>query len=265
MFQKKIIVSFICLLTILALSSSRRDPNNPPIGHTGAPGEQTCAKSGCHNGGSFAGTVTISGVPDTVLANNTYPITLTNTSNAIRAGFQLTCFDNSNAGCGTITAATGVSIGNGGGKQYARQSTPKTLSGGTTSWTFNWKAPAMLTNENIRFYFSSLCANGNGNSSSDNVLTGSRLVIWRATSAAGEPETPLAYTYSVNHSEKQLQIALTQASKGAIEIFGMNGQTMLKTTIGASENLSLQNCVPGIYIVHLSSGDKSESFKFYLN
>lgn len=86
-----------------------RDPNNPPTARTGAPGETTCGASGCHSGGTYTGSVTISGVPDTIVANQSYTVNLTNTSNAIRAGFELTCLDNSNAKCGTLSTGSGTS------------------------------------------------------------------------------------------------------------------------------------------------------------
>ncbi|HND89426.1 MAG TPA: hypothetical protein PK971_13920, partial [Saprospiraceae bacterium] len=71
----------------LLLINSQTDPNNPPTARTGAPGETTCQASGCHSGGAFTGTVTISGVPDTAVYGQTYTITLTNASNCTRAGF----------------------------------------------------------------------------------------------------------------------------------------------------------------------------------
>ncbi|HRI58665.1 MAG TPA: hypothetical protein PK228_03050, partial [Saprospiraceae bacterium] len=72
---------------LLLLANTVREPNNPPTGRTGAPGETTCAASGCHTGGSYTGTVSIN-IPDTVSTNTTYTITLTNTSNAVRAGYE---------------------------------------------------------------------------------------------------------------------------------------------------------------------------------
>ena len=112
------------------LLTNHRDPNNPPVARTGAPGETTCGASGCHTGGAFTGTVAITGIPDTVTANQSYTVTLTNTSNAVRAGFQLTCLDGANAYSGTLTNGTGTSIGtsNSTGRKYIRQSSPKTIS-----------------------------------------------------------------------------------------------------------------------------------------
>jgi hypothetical protein len=123
------------------------------------------------------------------LPNQSYTITLSNTSNAVRAGFQLTCLDAANAYAGTLTNGTGTSIGtsNSTGRKYIRQSSPKTLSGGSTSWTFTWKAPASAAENKCTFYFVSLCANGNGNNSGDKVLVANESVVLKAVSAANEP------------------------------------------------------------------------------
>lgn len=85
--------TFCLAILWFSLSSTIKDPSDPPMGNTGAPGETTCAQTGCHSGGVYTGTVALTGVPDTVTANTSYTLTLTNTSNAPRAGFQLVCLD----------------------------------------------------------------------------------------------------------------------------------------------------------------------------
>ena len=133
--RKSTFLSLLLLSVWYISTSSRKDPNNPPLARTGAPGETTCGASGCHSGGTFTGTVTISGIPDTISANTSYSVTLTNTSNAVRAGFQLTCLDSLNAKCGSLTNGTGTSTGSQSstGRQYIRQSAPKALSNGAAS------------------------------------------------------------------------------------------------------------------------------------
>jgi hypothetical protein len=247
---------------ILVMSSAKQNPANPPTGNTGAPGETTCAKSGCHAGGTYAGSVTITGLPDTVVANMTYPITITNTSNAVRAGFQMTCMQSTDAACGTFTTAAGVNIGTGSGRQYPRQSTPKALSGGSAAWTFDWKAPATLTNPQIRFYFSTLCANGNGNTSGDNVLVGADTVVLRATSANNEPITQSWYQYEQQNN--QLRITLTQSGKGQLEIFGLNGMSQMTETLASDQLISTGHLPSGIYIAKVAAGGKMDSFKFFI-
>ena len=265
MSRKVLFIPTVLVVLVFMLSSSTRNPNNPPTGNTGAPGETTCQRSGCHGGGSYVGTVTVTGVPDTVEANTTYPITIKNTSNAVRAGFQLTCLTSTGTGCGTITAATGVSVATSGGKQYARQSTPKSLSGGSASWTFNWKSPATLANPQIRFYYSMLCANGNGNDSGDNVLVGADTVSLRTiVSSSSEPISPVWFTHSIDQSAKQLRISLLDASRGSLQLFHLNGQLMLDETLSSDQVISTATLKSGIYIANISAGGRSESVKLFI-
>lgn len=246
------------------LTNSMRNPNNPPTAKTGAPGENTCAQSDCHSGGTFMGTVSISGVPDTVVANQTYTITLTNTSNAVRAGFQLTCFDDANAMCGTLTAGTGVNIGSGtAGKRYARQSAPKNLSNGSTSWTFTWKAPATASGNKATFYFVSLCSNNNGAKTGDNVLQANRSVVLQTTSPVTEPNalTALKFfpTLVQNHV---LNIELLEEEKGQITVVDFSGKTVLQQTLSKVNQLNVSALPKGMYNASIVAGGKMAAKKF---
>ena len=91
--QLKLIILLLPMLLSLFLSiGSMPEPSNPPTGNTAAPGETACMLSGCHSGGTFNGTVNISGVPDTVFTNQTYNITITNQDNKKVAVFKGTVY-----------------------------------------------------------------------------------------------------------------------------------------------------------------------------
>ncbi len=247
------------------LTNSMRNPNNPPTGKTGAPGETTCSTTeGCHSGGTFTGTVSISGVPDTVVPNQIYTITLKNTSNAVRAGFELTCWDGGNAMCGSLTAGTGVNIGTGlAGKKYARQSTPKTLSNGSTSWTFTWKAPTTASGNKTTFYFVSLCANGNGNNSGDNALQSSKTVVLQTTSPAIEPASEAAVRFFPTLVQNNtLHIELLEAADGQITVFDLSGKIVLQQELTTVNDLTVNNLSKGIYTAHILADGKIATKKF---
>lgn len=160
------------------MSSVLDEPKNPPLSRTGAPGELTCQTSDCHKGGSFVGTVNITGMPDTVLAGVKYSIVLTQTSNAARAGFELTAIDGSSKKAGNLTNGTGTSIASQNNKEYIRQSLPKNLSNGSVSWSFSWTAPTSITSsDSIKFYFVSLASDNSGKETGDNVLLGNKKVV----------------------------------------------------------------------------------------
>lgn len=236
------------LAILLGVSSAQINPNNPPTGRTGAPGETTCQASGCHTGGSFTGTVEIAGLPDTILANQLYNITLTNTSNASRAGFQLTALNEANQKTGTLAAGAGCSIGSAGGRQYVRQSSPRTLTNGATSWTFNWTAPETVTGDSIHFYFSTLCANGNGQKSGDNVLVGVKLVVLPAiVSAVGDVSAKPKLLLSPNPASNFLNIDSPQP--GQLQIMDIGGRLMLQTAIEGKAKLDVAHFQDGLYFV----------------
>lgn len=252
------------LLGCWFLLANYRDPNNPPVARTGAPGETTCGASGCHSGGAYTGTVAISGIPDTVTANQSYTVTLSNTSNAVRSGFQLTCLDGANAYSGTLTNGTGTSIGtsNSTGRKYIRQSSPKTLSGGSTSWTFTWKAPASAANNKCTFYFVSLCANGNGNSNGDNVLTENKSVVLRAVSAADEPGQISASWIDFDARPTQLNIRLLESVSGQMDIYDLQGRLISTSQLISDNVVPIEILTPGIYIARVQSSGRIFAARF---
>lgn len=149
---------------------------NPPTGKTGAPFDNgTCGDASCHTGsnpGGFDGDVTISGLPGTIDANTTYPITLTMSVTAgspTKGGFQLVVVDGNNVNAGdlsAINAQTGTEFF--ATREYIEHRSGKTFPGGTASWDFNWKSPINAVNGNtLKFYFIGNFTNGNGNSSGD--------------------------------------------------------------------------------------------------
>ena len=243
----------------LSLSSNRLNPTNPPTNKTGAPGETTCADSGCHSpAGTLTGSVSIGGVPDTVIANQTYLVTIKNESTAVRAGFEMTCWDDANAMCGTFTvvANSGVNIGSSGTKRYPRQSAPKNLVGGSTSWTVNWKAPATASGNKATFYFASLCANGNGQRTGDNVVTGKKTVVLAATTPAFEVASEAAVRLYPTLAKDFVQVDLHETAKGQLSIATLQGGVVLQSALLASNRIDIIHLAPGIYLAREETGGK---------
>ncbi len=251
------------------LASTMKDPGNPPVGNTGAPGELTCQQSGCHSGGAYTGTVSITGIPDTVVANTTYTIVLTNTSNAVRAGFQMVCLDATNAQCGAFTAGTGVSIGLlSGTKQYARQSQVKIMSAGSTAWTFTWKAPATLATANspITFYFVTLAANGDGGTSGDNVLKSTKVVRFKLPTGNKEIQNKIAVNVFPNPTKDVLNVELPDAQNAQLTLVDINGRVLLiKQLTEKSNKINIAHLSKGIYNVQIQANGQSVSKKIAVN
>lgn len=263
---KPLHATVLLLVTWLFLTNSF-NPNNPPIGRTGAPGELTCAASDCHTGGSFTGMVAISGVPDTVNANQNYTITLSNVSNASRAGFQLTCLDNSNAYVGTLTNGTGTSMATNfsNNRKYIRQSSPKNLVGGSTSWSFTWKAPATASGDLCKFYFVSLCADNSGSRTGDNVLVANKQVVLRNTSNTLEaPEAAKSWVeFQAPLGNKSLKINLLKSKKGRLEIFDMQGKAAQSNDLTSENLIDIATLPTGIYVATITAEGRVTAIQFF--
>lgn len=164
----------LCALLLAFYSFS----GNPPNGRTGAPGESTCAASGCHDfpNSNFSGSVVVSGLDNELVPGQMYNLTVTVTDdnlNAVRAGFQLTNVGpDEMATVGTFSNPSGNStITPSGDRTYHEHSPAQVFSGGIATFTVDWTAPSSLTDGNtIDFYMASVIGNGSG-SSNDIVVT----------------------------------------------------------------------------------------------
>ncbi len=239
-------------------SSNNINPSNPPAGRTGAPGETTCQASGCHSGGNFVGTIELTGLPDTVVAEQSYTLTLTNESDAVKSGFQLTVLDGNNTKAGTLTAGTGCSIANAGGRQYVRQSNPHTLMNGNTSWIFTWKAPVQVQNDSIHFYFASLCANGNGQKTGDNALQNSKSVLLPTiVSSVGDEVEDLKLNLYPNPSNDYLVIEMP--GTGSVKLIDAGGKMVLESEVRNSAKLDISMLSSGLYFSKIDFNGKTKT------
>lgn len=237
--KKQIIYIIFTTLTVASLSLSfKRDPKNPPVASTG--------------------------IPDSIVANETYNVTLTaKSTTASRGGFQMTALNaKTNAGIGTFTVGTGSNIGTSGTKQYIRQSAAATYSGGQVSWTFKWKAPATKV-DSIRFYFVSLCANGNGKESGDNVLKNNKKVVFKNSTAVKELEAnnELVSISSVA-SQGLLSIQLTDENEGQLWIYDTEGRMIQTQTLSSDNQIDVNGLLRGMYIAVVKVGNQTVSKRF---
>lgn len=262
-------LALFAFILVYATTSAFLDPSNPPPARTGAPNETTCAASGCHSGGNFTGTVAITGIPDTITPGQAYTVNLTQTSNAARAGFELTCLDGTNTRCGTLTAGSGGNVTSSGGRQYIRQSSARNLSNGSVSWSFTWTAPDSLDNNNITFYFVSLAANGNGGKTGDNVLINTFNAVLQ------EPEVIDTNTVDIVpafFAEKTIHIYPTPANntlsvnlpansnKGQITLYDLRGAAILSIDLPTpTTSVDITQLPKGIYIAKIQANGKTWS------
>jgi hypothetical protein len=250
------------LLAVAAmfLSLGSRNPSNPPLANTGAPGETTCQKSGCHNGGSFSANVSVDGLPDSIFAGQTYTFQLKSTNNtSSRGGFQMTCLDLDNQPCGTFAATTGVNVASLSGRSYARQSTPQNVAANLTLWDIKWTAPN--TEVGGRFYVSHLLANGDGDINGDNVVTATYNF---EVSLPVSTDDALRQSLRVYPTTAQDLLTLNWAAgeNGQADIIDLQGKVVSSQNVQSGMAFRVTNLPQGMYFVKLKTAKGETSQKF---
>ena len=155
---------------------ARAYSTGPPAGYTHAPGELDC--SDCHTTpAQSAGTLTLS-APQHYTPGQTYDVKVTHASTdptRVRWGFELTALDGSDQKAGTLAPADDLTqVVNEQGpfpaRQYVEHTSKGTFPGqqNGASWTFKWTAPTEDVGA-VTFYVAGNQANGDGNSSGDNI------------------------------------------------------------------------------------------------
>ena len=180
--MKKVVLSIITIVTIFVAfgyvtKSAHSSTSAAPAGRTGSPGDggpsQSCARSGCHTGGSnpvsgSANASITSTIPATgYIPGQTYTITgFVQATGLQKFGFQISPQNTAGTQRGTnvITDATNTQLV--GGNKYVTHRTAGTAGNGSRTWSFNWVAPAAGTGE-FSFYGAFNATNSGGNSSGD--------------------------------------------------------------------------------------------------
>lgn len=182
-----LLAAAILLTDNAAIETAHGFSAGPPAGRTGAPGELTCATSGCHgtvvNVGPGRFTIT---APATYEPGETYQIKVEHTSNEAsrrRWGFQLTALTLGNDKAGNLlrgNSPTSILDDDGPGfdRQYIEHTQPGTFQGqrNLASWTFNWVAPSSDVGPVI-FYAAGNQANNDGNITGDQIYTAFNIVL----------------------------------------------------------------------------------------
>lgn len=160
----------ISLFILSGLYVVRANSGSPPLGNTGAPGEQTC--NSCHEGSvnSGKGRLVILNVPTEYTPNSKYRIDLMlEDPDALRWGVEMTVVDNSGASTGALqlldSVNTDLRTGQVNGK--TRTYLVNTIAGNYTgrpesaSWSFEWIAPSQGTGT-VTFYAAAVAADNDG-------------------------------------------------------------------------------------------------------
>jgi len=263
--------------------------NNPPAAMTNAPNESNCTS--CHGGSlnptpanltnlTLTGSFTGGGyIPD-----SSYSITLSYSQSGInKYGFELTALRTDNdAPVGSLTAGTGSATAtqsvNGATRSYIRHTSSGTSGSGSKSWTFTWKAPSSNV-DTITFYAVVNAANGNGQSSGDQIyakefkiptsslLPTAIIQTSKSTVCAGDTMTlygsgtnsPTSYRWKFNQGFPQTvttqNVVRSYPSVGTFSdtlwVFNAKGESKPVrhlTTVGIKPSASIPSISPGVEV-----------------
>ena len=192
MIMKNKILSVLSLsaLMVIIAASPERSSSGAPGAHTGAPGEQTCATSGCHDDNSVnSGTASLSIEVGSSVTNyvpgKTYAIKVSiSETNVKRFGFQLLALNkatSSSVGTFQISDAGRTQLVKNtqafSDREYVTYSFNGTdaSSEGMSEWTVNWTAPATNLGP-VTFYAAGVSANDDMTDKKDHVYTSSKVL-----------------------------------------------------------------------------------------
>ena len=239
-FSKKTNIGYTIFAAIILFAFSGSHPTSGTGGYTGAPNDSVCTS--CHTpGGSLDGTIEISGLPSSVIPNDTYPltVTITNTAgSAVRAGFQMVSLkaDLANGGTFSVPASeTNEQVKTAAGKSYIGHQPAKNFSANVVTYNVNWTAPASATGD-ITVYGASMIGNGaNGNSNDKFVATNVSTVL----SGGSDPLTatfPFDAPTSCSDSNDGSATVLAMGGSGGYTYMWDNGETTETATMLSAGN-----------------------------
>ena len=266
---KKILFLFIAsfaALNIYDVPNAHSNAAQPPKGRTGAPGETTCAISGCHVGAINSGTGSLSinfnaGVNGYSLGQ-TYNMSVTvSSAGASKWGFEMVALNGSNNSVGTFigNAAQNTETGSANNRLYIYQKNAPT---GANSHTFNfqWTAPATNAGD-ITFYAIGNAANSNNAATGDLIYTVSQEISFNTgvtEVAAGSSllnayPNPATETLQISYNvQKATQINLTLADLSG-KIVATLHNNEYKNAGKYTETLPLNDLAAGIYLLQISN------------
>lgn len=224
-------IGFFVALTGAILS------DNGKAGYTNSPSEGNCTS--CHNSSavnSGPGSVALlSNIPvDGYLPGTTYNLTLrvAQTSRSLFGlGLEALTSANQNGGTLIITNSAKTRIANAVVGGVSRKNVTHQLNGGANTdsmrFDFAWTAPVAGTG-NVTFYYSGLAANSNGQTSGDNVYTGSTTIgeFVDHTGIAQAATNIKSFVIYPNPAKERINLhySLTSASDVFVSLYNMEGK-----------------------------------------
>jgi hypothetical protein len=288
-YRKIVMLCIIIASSTLFVEFTYKKSAGAHPGSTGAPGDNTCAKSSCHVGTPITYNDTainklIFSQPDsTYVPGQTYTITVrTQNAGIQRFGFELQALEDSTSKeVGTIIITDAVRthtlthsvLGN--SRTSATHSTTGTTAvvTGFNEWTFDWMAPPVNEGD-ITFYYATNSTNNNNAPTGDKVFISIFKIRPSPFININEyvDEQSINAFYDQEANQIILNYYLKTAKKISVRVFDSMGREVAKQTIRSQssgqqkEELALRGGLSkGIYYVNLSVGNRSVSKKIIIN
>lgn len=268
------IIFATCLYLGLTSGTQKEQSNGAPIGATGAPGELTCGKSGCHVGHNGSNninnntgvlTISVDGNIAQYVPNQIYTITISMSQNSIeRFGFSVVALKDDSLSIGTLIVTEpsmtqllgGVSQYS--GKDYMTYTALGTSTNtiGTRSWIFQWQAPAQYEGP-VQFYAAAVAANNDGTDDGDWVYTTNYDGLQNGVTEIKAKQTTLFDVFPNPVVEPSFFIDNTSAIEGDVQVLlqsidGKLTTLLFEGKVNASNfplRLTKPNVAAGIYLL----------------
>lgn len=275
-----ILLAVVCLPVFFGQFTYKKSAGAHP-GSTGAPGDNTCAKSGCHVGSpvtyndTTVNTFIFSQADSTYLPGQTYTITIRTQNPGIqRFGFECQAIvDATSLEAGTVVVTDVIrthEVTHMVGSDFRTSVTHNTvstpeLSPGFNEWTFDWTAPSGDVGD-IVFYYATNSTNNNNTATGDRIFNNTfrirlsplfsinEIVDVANTNAFYDGETnQIVLNYFLKKDKK---VSVSVFDSFGREVFKLNNKS--KNAGQQKDELSLKNKLSsGIYYINLSIDQKS--------
>ncbi|MBL4624951.1 MAG: T9SS type A sorting domain-containing protein [Flavobacteriales bacterium] len=236
-----------------------------PANHTGAPGENTCTKSGCHsdgilNSGTAISTLTIGNSITEYQPGATYDLSVLITDPAVvRFGYELTAIvdsDSSFAGDFTVTDLDRTQILPGTNEFVGRKYLTYTYNGteptnpGEGEWMAQWTAPSVDVGP-VTFYLASVAANNDFTDDGDDVYFSQYQLTAGAVLAIGDIGSD-EKGFSISVVDRTIFISGSEENRiQSYEIYNIEGKTVAQSTVNSvNQSIRLSGNIPsGMYFI----------------
>lgn len=274
--MKKIYFFFVSILVITTSllfnnTNAHSRSNGSPESASGSPSDGvTCARSGCHTGTATAqDNMITSDIPAAgYIPGQTYTITVSISQAGIsKFGFSISPQNSSGAVLGSlvITNTAETQLKNV-VHQYVTHTSAGNLGTDSKSWSFEWIAPTVGTGT-VPFYASVNAANGNGNSSGDQIYTDVYSVDEDITTQIHKnisDELFSVFPNPVDGNNAQVSFDANALTSSRIRIMSLNGTIVneinhiAKLNGNQVANLNLENLSKGVYFVEVNNSAGSK-------